>query len=123
MWSYGLSAQQPAPASQPPPPPKPPAAVLLRVQIVISRHQGEKTLSNQPYTLTVTADGRGANMRTGLQMAVPISMLAEGKQTTSYSYKDVGTNIDCSAKSVDGGRFQLDISLEDSWVSADDQNG
>jgi hypothetical protein len=33
----------------------------------------------------------------------------------------VGTNIDCSASSTDDGQFKLEIMIEDSSVSADDQ--
>ena len=113
------SAPAAAPAPKPPP-------VLLKVQIVISRHQGEKTISNQPYTLTATADGPGTNLRMGINMPVasatfaPAAASADAKPLVSYNYRDVGTNIDCNARSVEGGRYLLDISLEDSWVSAED---
>jgi hypothetical protein len=36
-------------------------------------------------------------------------------------YKDVGTSIDCTATKLDDGRFRLDISLEDSSLTADGQ--
>jgi type II secretory pathway component GspD/PulD (secretin) len=124
LVSCRAGAQQPAAA---PPASSPaaakPSAVLLRVQVVISRHQGDKTVSSQPYTLTATADGSRANMRMALQVPVPMTVMAEGKPTSvSYNYKDLGTNIDCSAKTLDGGRYLLDISLEDSWMVPDDQN-
>jgi hypothetical protein len=35
---------------------------------------------------------------------------------TSYQYKDIGTNIDCSTGSLDDGRFRLELSIEDSSV-------
>jgi hypothetical protein len=104
--------------------------VLLKVQIVISRHQGEKTISSQPYMLTATADGPGTNLRMGINMPVasatfapasaPAGAPADVKPLVSYNYRDVGTNIDCNARSIEGGRYLLDISLEDSWVSAED---
>jgi Flp pilus assembly secretin CpaC len=43
----------------------------------------------------------------------------EGRMTVVY--KDVGTSIDCSAQTLDDGRFRLDMSLEDSSLDADDQ--
>jgi hypothetical protein len=135
ILACSVAAQQPAPPA-PAPAATAPAAksspVLLKVQVVISRHQGEKTVSSQPYTLTATADGPAANLRMGIQMPVAATTFApvgggnasspEPKPMVSYNYKDVGTNIDCNAKTVDGGRYLLDISLEDSWLSAEDPN-
>jgi hypothetical protein len=74
ILTCSAAAQQPAtPAAQAAPaavPAAKPAPVLLKVQLVISRHQGEKTTSSQPYTLTTTADGPGANLRMGIKMPV-----------------------------------------------------
>jgi len=117
-----VRAQQPA---QPAPPAQPaaPAAparepTLLKVLVVISRYQGDKKLSSQPYTLSVRADGVAANLRMGLQVAVP-SAGPEGK--TTVNYRDVGTAIDCAARTLDGGRFQLELTIDDSSLAAADQ--
>jgi hypothetical protein len=116
----GAGAQQQQPSPPPSAPPAPKEAVLLRVQVVISRHQGDKTISRQPYMLTVNADGPTANLRMGLQVPVP-SVSNDGK--TSVVYRDAGTSIDCSAHTLDGGsRFRLTFSLDDSSVAADDQS-
>ena len=134
LWCAVAAAQQPAATPAQATPAAPPAAkapVLLKVQIVMSRHQGDKTISNQPYTLTATADGPRANLRMGIQMPVASATFTpnsggtpstEAKPLVSYNYRDVGTSIDCSARTLDGGRYLLDISLEDSWVSAEDPN-
>ena len=57
---------------------------------------------------------------------VPVMMVAppvlEGKpmpMPQSFQYKDVGTNIDCSANSTDDGRFRLMITIDDNSVIAD----
>ena len=130
ILASSAAAQQAAPpAPQSVAPSATPAPVLLKVQVVISRHQGEKTTSSQPYTLTATADGPGANLRMGIKMPVasaafaPANAGGDAKPMVSYNYESVGTNIDCSAKSIDGGRYLLDISLEDSWVSAEELSG
>src|SRR5262249_2100993 len=91
-----------------------------KVQLVISRRQGDKVISRHPYTLTVDADGPRSNLRLGAQ--VPVSSTTGDGKTTSYNYKDVGTIIDCSAKILDGGRYRLDIALTDNQVLADDAN-
>jgi Flp pilus assembly secretin CpaC len=116
-----VTGQQPA-ASVPPSPPAPPASkvpapLLLRVQVVFSRYQGEKKVSSQPYTLTVRANEPRTQFRVGVQVPIP-SVGSEGKMTVVY--KDVGTSIDCSAQSLDDGRFRLDLSLEDSSVAVDE---
>jgi hypothetical protein len=120
-----VSSQAPAPPPAPPVPPPPAAAakvsapVLLKVQVVFSRYQGEKKLSSQPYTMTVRANEPRTQLRVGAQVPIP-SAGPEGKMAVVY--KDVGTSIDCSAQSLDDGRFRLDLSLEDSSVPADEQS-
>src|SRR5207247_8187997 len=37
------------------------------------------------------------------------------------TYQSIGTNIDCTARSTDDGRFRVDISIEDTSVYADGQ--
>jgi type II secretory pathway component GspD/PulD (secretin) len=46
----------------------------------------------------------------GSQVPVPVA-------ADSIEYKSVGTNIDCSATSTDDGRFQVQLSIEDSSVA------
>jgi hypothetical protein len=121
VLACGIAAAQQAP----PPSPQPAAAtapqepVLLKVQVVITRRQGDKVLSRHPYSLTVDADGPRSNLKLGAQ--VPISSTT-GDGKTSYNYRDVGTSIDCSAKTLGGGRYRLDIILNDNQVLADDAN-
>ena len=98
----------------PAPAPKPVAsATPLKVQVVISRSQGEKKISSMPYILTMNVGNR-ANLRMGTQ--VPVMMPG------SLQYKDVGTNLDCSSVALDDGRFLLSISVDDSSVYPEDQS-
>jgi hypothetical protein len=39
------------------------------------------------------------------------------------SYRDIGTNIDCTAKTLDDGRFQLYVLVEDTSVYTDVDSG
>ena len=111
--------------------------VPLKVVIVVSRYQGEKKVSSLPYTLLVNANDldqempgmqhpRVARLRTGA--SVPVPSMATPKETPiqgpvgPVQYKSIGTNIDCSARSTDDGRFRLDISIEDSSVYAEGQS-
>jgi hypothetical protein len=88
--------------------------VSLRVQLVISRYQGDKKLGSFPYTLVVTTDSGAQRMRMGIDTPVPTYSTSEGKQSTSIQYRTVGTNIDCRAREVAGGRYQLSIGVENS---------
>jgi len=91
-----------------------PQGVNLRVQLVISRHQGEKKLASLPYTFVVTTGGSRARMRMGIDTPVPITSSSDGKQSMSVQYRTVGTNIDCQAIDRGEGRFQLSIGVENS---------
>ena len=113
------------------------ALMPIKVQVVISRYQGEKKISSLPYVLSITGGGGGvdkalagpafmgrANLRMGTK--VPVTMMApptvDGKQMPAggpVQYQDVGTNIDCSAQSTDDGRFRLDVSVDDTSVYPD----
>lgn len=95
--------------------------VPLKIQLVISRTAGEKKISSLPYTLWVTANGRGeTQLRMGVQVPVPQRFAPkEGEPVQSYSYRDVGTNIDCSATTTADGRFNVTITLNDSAIQFD----
>lgn len=140
LSSRDVFSQQPQPApataSQPQPAPAPAgrtAGIPLRVQVVMSTYQKEKKISSVPYTLNVTAaNSRGptAQIRMGSRVPVPTSRIpaAAGKpgdtpavMTTpvSFSYEQIGTNIDCGARAMDDGRFELTVSISDSSIMTD----
>jgi type II secretory pathway component GspD/PulD (secretin) len=102
------------------------AVTPLRVQVVLSKYQGDKKVSSLPYTLSVNSErGSRASLRMGAQVPIVVGTMptpasADGKTATplqSIQYKDVGTNIDCLAYPIDSdGRYKLEISIEDSSV-------
>ena len=105
----------------------PAAVVPLKVQIVISRYDGEKKISSMPYMLSVNA-GRPGSLRMGTRVPVvstsytPIAAGGAGvNPLNSYQYTDVGTNIDCSTGPLDLGRFRVELTIEDSSVYPEDQ--
>ena len=97
-------------------------ATRLRVQVVISRYRGETKVLSLPYTLVVTAaglaPGHTARMRMGVQTPIPTgpSSAPGSDRPASYSYKNVGTNIDCTARESGDGRYLLRLSIEQSSV-------
>lgn len=125
---------KPAPVAEPVtpavrPPSRPTLAVPLEVQIVISRYQGEKKVSSLPYTLAVNANsGEPTQLNIGGDVPIPSTTFTPvgdgGKPATplvSFSYKNIGTSINCRATSIDDGRFDLRVEIDESsvYTSAD----
>jgi hypothetical protein len=106
--------------------------VPLKVQVVISRYQGDKKVSSLPYTVSVNAndilDGRPRNSSLRMGAQVPVATISvsvvDGKAVTpeSYQYKDIGTNIDCNATTTDNVYFRLAITIDDTSVIAGEGN-
>ena len=116
----------PLAAQDKPPAPPPPPTVPTKVEVVLSRFQGEKKVASQPYLLMPTASPRGdgyANLRIGVDVPVgtktttrPPEANREGQTVTSPQYQNVGTNIDCQVTSLADGRFQVRVSVTDSSI-------
>jgi hypothetical protein len=125
-----IAQQKPAPAEPAPSTRRASLeAVPLKVTVVLSRYQGEKRISSMPYSMGVTAKEGPAAPRTTLRMGVDVPVLQTvfgggGDKSTpsipqsSYTYRNVGTNIDCTA-SLDAamaGIFQLVLTVSDTSV-------
>jgi hypothetical protein len=94
--------------------------VPLKVQLVVSRHNGDKKISSLPYTLWVSANGKiTTSIRMGVQVPIATSIMTKEGMSPSYQYRDVGTNIDCQAQSQPDGFYVLEIKLNDSSVNFD----
>lgn len=92
----------------------------LKLQVVLSRHQGEKKVASAPYTLSANANGEPTRLRMGIQ--VPLRY--EGKEFPgNVVYKSVGNNLDCSADALDDGRFKVACTIEQSSVYASNGEG
>lgn len=104
------------------PPPRsrrPPA--LLRVALVIARHQGERKVASVPYTMLLTSDGRKARLRMGVEVPITVATFSkpeDPKSTpmTSFQYRNVGTNIDAWAEERADGLWQLSLGVESSSI-------
>ena len=108
------------------------AVVALKVSIVLAKYQGEKRISNLPYDLTVRTDGKNASIRMGARVPLPDANFVPappappakpGEQPAkappplqSFSFRDVGTNIDCTATNLDAGRYAVTLTIEDTSV-------
>jgi len=113
-------------------------ATPLKIQVVISRYQGEKKISSLPYSMSVTGGGGRldptagasfvgrANLRMGAKVPIAATTFGpnanDGKTVSSFQYQDVGTNIDCQVWAMDDGRFRVEIAIDDSSIYPDDKD-
>jgi len=80
---------------------------VVKVQVVISRYNGDRKVSSLPYTIMAKV-GNQVSMLNG--MNVPISGANGNAQ-----YTNVGTTITCTVTS-EGGRFKVNLLVDDKNV-------
>jgi len=98
----------------------------LRVQVVLTRTQGERKISSAPYSFLVSTDAQSnqrwsTKVKMGVEIPVPVAQIPapdSGKSGafTSFQYRNVGTNIDCGAQALGDGLYQLRLNIENSSV-------
>jgi hypothetical protein len=90
------------------------AGTPLKVQVVISEFDGNQKISTLPYSFnllgTYVQNRKEAHLRLGVR--VPIST-----GSNSFTYQDVGTNIDVAALQREDGRYRLELNVDRSSVS------
>lgn len=97
--------------------PVPGPASPVKLEVTIARVQGGKTVSSIPYVLTANPGDRSASaLRMGSQIPVRSSVTTDGKTVPSYSYRDVGTNIDCLVAAPADGRYRVTVVIDESSV-------
>ena len=85
----------------------------LDVLVVVNRYQGEKRVSSLPYNLAVNANDRTiSSLRMGARVQVPNGP----PNLRTFSWEQIGTNIDCFARTMDDGRFQVNLIIDDSSI-------
>ena len=94
------------------------AQIPLKVTVVISRYSGEKKTASLPFTLTVNTNDDRTLLRMGAEVPIPT-----GSTQAAYSYRSVGTNIDCAANTRDDGRYRLLLTITDSQIFSDPKPG
>lgn len=91
------------------------AVVPLKVEFVVSEFDGTKKLSSLPYSMEVSAVGeRAASLNySRLRMGVQVPVLVGGESKGNHwTYTNVGTNIDCSARAMGDGTYQIHFSVD-----------
>jgi hypothetical protein len=98
----------------------------LQVQIVIARYLNDKRVSSLPFSLSMsTARGSKANVRMGGNVAVPTTVFtpqgdAKTSPLTSYTFQNVGTNIDVYAVESPAGRIGLNVTISETTLKPAD---
>ena len=82
----------------------------LKVQVVLSRFEGERKIASMPYTLLVNAGERDNRVTLRMGVSVPVTGV------NSVTYNDIGTNMDCLATIGDGGRYRITLSVNHTAV-------
>lgn len=97
-----------------------PATTTVKLQVVLSRYEGDKRISSYPYTLSLVP-GQSGSLRTGAEVPVPSTALGPGGMNPSYTMQQVGSQIDATVNPTTDGKYKLALSVTDRWVVAGTQ--
>ena len=86
----------------------------LKVQVVLSRFEGDRRVASMPYTLLVNAGDHDNRATLRMGVSLPVQM------ASSLQYHDVGTNMDCIATIGDAGRYRINLSVNHTSVYESD---
>ncbi len=114
---FGGAPLAQTPVAEPPvSPPNSPPIASLRVQVVLSRHEGDKKIGSVPYMLSVSTHSKASQLRMGARVPISTRPITGDAPVpvSSFNYENVGTSIDCYAVALSDGRYQLTIGIDDS---------
>ena len=104
------------------------APMPVKITVVLSRYQGDKRVSNMPHIIGVTAGATAPGPKTTLRMGTDVPVVStvfggdgKGVPQSSYNYRSVGTNIDCTAwgDETTAGLFHVALTITDSSIGLD----
>jgi hypothetical protein len=104
----GARAQESAPAAKP-------NLTPIKVQVVITKFQGEKKVSSLPYTLYCNANEKNA-ARLAAGFDVPV--VTKVQDSHSVVFKTVGTMINATAVELERGLYRLELNVDQSSIYA-----
>jgi hypothetical protein len=98
-----------------------PSVDALRVQLTVTRYEGDKRIAAVPLTLTVLTSGETSRLNMGsdmpIQMSAPTDSPAAGVVgAPSFHYKSVGTAVTATASRLDAG-YRLKLTIDSTWVN------
>lgn len=117
--------------------------IPVRVDVVLTRFQGEKKVSSLPFSLLANAADKNAgsdaaSIRMGIDVPIGTTTQTDNRTipeagrgatrsvetaSTKVQYRNVGTDIDCVAVRVDESRFSVRVIISDSSIYLPDGEG
>ncbi|HEV2388170.1 MAG TPA: hypothetical protein VGS20_13040 [Candidatus Acidoferrales bacterium] len=101
--------------------------IPVKVEIVLGEYDGATRISSLPYTVETQAAASAnvhvtpAQLRLGVRVPVQRGDAAQGH--SQWEYMDIGTNIDCSARSAGDGTYEINLTVERSSVYLEGTGG
>jgi hypothetical protein len=97
--------------------PAPATDTPLKLQVVMTRYDGDKKVNSLPYSVLVNAvEPNGKPISKTLIMGVQVPLTVMVRDAPTVAFKDVGSRIWCTATSLGGGRYRLQLEFEQSGV-------
>ncbi len=97
--------------------PAPAIDTPLKLQVVMTRYDGDKKVSSLPYSLLVNAvEPNGKPIQKELKMGIQVPVTVIVRDAPTVAFKDAGSKIPCSATSLGGGRYRLQLDIDQSGV-------
>ena len=81
---------------------------LLRLEVVMTRSQGDSVIARLPYSMLLNTGGANARVYGGIQL--PIVVRHEGSNTMMF--KNAGGSVSARAWALADGRLKVDLSTE-----------
>ena len=96
----------------------------LRIQVVLTRYEGDKKTSSMPNSLWVNvSDEPKAESSSLLSIGVQVPIHVVANTVPTIAYKDVGNKISCFITPQADGRFQLKLFIVQSSVDNSARGG
>lgn len=97
--------------------PAPGTDTPLKLQVVMTRYDGEKKVSSLPYSVLLNAaEPNGKPVLKQFMMGVQVPVTVMVRDAPTVAFKDAGSKIMCTATSLGGGRYRLQLEIEQSGV-------
>ena len=97
--------------------------VPLRVEVTISRYQGDELVGSRQYVLAVTAGVGQSDLELNDRVPVPVGQANVGPDGVSrpvpFNYETLSTQISCFARTRGAGRFEVSVQVYESSVGGD----
>ena len=104
FFANTIQAQDPATSSSQA------STTSVKLQVVLSRYEGDKRVSSLPYTLLLVP-GKSGTHRMGAEVPVPTT----SGTPSSYTLQQIGSQIEAMVTALPDGRYNLQLTVTDRW--------